>query len=97
MFLYGGYDQHGFCCDELYQFSFFSTLWKKVCIYYTQTIETPPFSKKNEKLTTNQVKTTKEPNCGQLERYHHSAVAFGRSMFIFGGKGINILFNPLTS
>ena len=108
MFIYGGYDQHGFCCDELYQFSFFSTLWKKVKtrLHSSSYMWLWCSSRlllllhlRNISFWKTKVKTTKDPNCGQLERYHHSAVAFGRSMFIFGGKGVyqglitNSLFN----
>ena len=30
MYIVGGYDQHGFCCDDLYQFSPSSHSWRKI-------------------------------------------------------------------
>ena len=30
MYIFGGYDQHGFCCDAIYRFSFVDSTWKHV-------------------------------------------------------------------
>jgi hypothetical protein len=61
LYVFGGYDQHGFCCDGLHAFQFARNAWFK------------------------ELKTTGKAR----ERYHHSAVVYGRSMFIFGGRSDN--------
>ena len=30
LYIFGGYDQHGFCCDELYKFSLETSLWERI-------------------------------------------------------------------
>ncbi len=61
LYVFGGYDQHGFCCDGLHAFQFARNAWFK------------------------ELKTTGKAR----ERYHHSAVVYGRCMYIFGGRSDN--------
>lgn len=61
LYVFGGYDQHGFCCDGLHAFQFARNAWFK------------------------ELKTTGKAK----ERYHHTAVVYGRSMYIFGGRSDN--------
>ncbi len=61
LYVFGGYDQHGFCCDGLHAFQFARNAWFK------------------------ELKTTGKAR----ERYHHTAVVYGRCMYIFGGRSDN--------
>ncbi len=61
LYVFGGYDQHGFSCDTLHAFQFARNTW---------------------------VKETKI-NGSIKERYHHSAVVYDRSMYVFGGRSDN--------
>lgn len=67
LYVFGGYDQHGFCCDGLHAFQFARNAWFK------------------------ELKTTGKAR----ERYHHTAVVYGRCMYIFGGRSDNEALDDL--
>lgn len=64
MIVFGGYDQHGFCCEDV-------PLWD--------------FNAASPDLAWKRIQTDNQSSL-KLERYHHSAVQEGHSMYIFGGK-----------
>jgi Protein kinase domain/PB1 domain/Galactose oxidase, central domain len=81
MIVFGGYDQHGFCCEDVHCFRF-GAHDHLICRR-----RSPPGRRRVGRWSAWKTDSAALGNAGVvLERYHHSAVAYESSMYVFGGK-----------
>ncbi len=86
LFVFGGYDQHGFTCDTLHKYNFDANHWERVK-YRLDSSHVFSASSLNGSGTV--------PN-PSLERYHHDCAQWAGQLVLFGGKsGSDEPFNDL--
>jgi hypothetical protein len=86
LFVFGGYDQHGFTCDTLHKYNFDANHWERVR-YRLDTSHVLGTGSLNGSGTV--------PNTS-LERYHHDCAQWAGQLVLFGGKsGSDEPFNDL--
>ena len=91
MYIYGGYDHHGFICSDIYTFNYKTLSWNAVSYSVANSSDPSSGSAPHDSSTTTTSPLTSPSNTNIVdesftERYHHSCILWNNKLIIFGGK-----------